>query len=285
MPGTYTEYKITTADTTTAEIIMALLAEHAFDTFEIKDNQLFAYISTDLIQKNDIESVIEELSEKFSLSISSGLYDDRNWNEEWEKNFEPVNVEGKVHIRAPFHPVAMNMEYEIIIEPRMSFGTGHHESTHLMIAQMLETDLTAKKVFDAGCGTGILSIFAIKRKAAHVLAADNNEWAYANSLDNAALNSIPQGAIRFVLGDLDIYIGKTCDILLANINKPIIIENIMLFRNCLHPAGILLVSGILIQDMPDIITAAEACGFQLRRTMTRNDWALAEFIVPDVENF
>lgn len=264
---------------------MALLAEHAFDTFEIKDNQLVAYIATDLIQENDIETVIEELSEKFSLSISSGLYDDRNWNEEWEKNFDPVTVSGKVHIRAPFHPAAANMEYEIIIEPRMSFGTGHHESTYLMIAQMLETDLTGKKVFDAGCGTGILSIFAIKRKAAHVLAADNNEWAYANSLDNASLNSIPADAIRFVLSDLDIYSGETCDILLANINKPIIVENIKLFRNCLHPSGILLVSGILIQDMPDIITAAEACGFQLQRTMTRNDWALAEFIVPDVENF
>ena len=272
----YLEYTFTSADEQTAEILMALLSEKGFDTFEQNENQLSAYIEE---EKNVIPEMVvylADLQQKFIFTWSQQKFEDKNWNEEWEKNFKPVIVAEKCLIRAPFHPTNDQIEYDILIEPRMSFGTGHHESTYLLVEEMLGLNFENKQICDAGCGTGILAILAIKKKAAHVLAIDNNEWAYQNTLDNIKLNSI-YDEITAELGEIDLMDGKQFDIILANINKPIIMENIPLFFRTLSQGGVLIVSGILENDINDVIKEANNYFFNLISTRTKNDWICAVF--------
>ncbi|MBC8046539.1 MAG: 50S ribosomal protein L11 methyltransferase [Fimbriimonadaceae bacterium] len=270
----YSEYHLIAKDEATAEILIALLAEYGFDTFEQNESEIFAYMPAQNIS-DTIEEKIIDLQLQFQFTYTSKIYEDKNWNEEWEKNFQPVVVANKVLIRAPFHDQDKTIPHEIIIEPRMSFGTGHHASTYLMIEHMLEIEFANKTVCDAGCGTGILAIFAALQGAKQVLAFDNNEWAYNNSIDNKGLNKIDEGVI-FELAELDIMQQKEFDIILANINKTIIIENLPLFKSSLLINGTLLLSGILISDLPDVIAEAVKHGFQLRNSKTKDDWVCAE---------
>ncbi len=272
----YLEYSFTSADEQTAEILMALLSEKGFDTFEQNVNQLSAYIEEEKNMIADMETYLADLQQKFIFTWSQKMFEDKNWNEEWEKNFHPITVADTCLIRAPFHPENKDIEYEILIEPRMSFGTGHHESTYLLVEEMLGLNFENKLVCDAGCGTGVLAIFAIKKNARHVFAVDNNEWAYQNTLDNIKLNDI-YDQISVELGEIDLMDGKQFDIILANINKPIIIDNIPLFFRTLNKGGLLIVSGILENDINDVIKEANNYFFNLISTRSKNDWICAVF--------
>ncbi|MFN0276467.1 MAG: 50S ribosomal protein L11 methyltransferase [Chitinophagales bacterium] len=267
----YSEYHFVSSDESTSEILLALLAEFGFDTFDLNETQVFAYIPSELIETNAIETKIKDLQTQFQFSYTSKVYEDKNWNEEWEKNFQPVIVAENILIRAPFHAPDSKYKYSLVIEPRMSFGTGHHESTYLMLEMMLKIEFDGKTICDAGCGTGILAIFAAQQGAKEVLAIDNNEWAYNNTLDNIALNPTAKN-ISVSLTELDIMRGKEFDIILANINKPIITESLPLFKNCLSINGTLLLSGILTKDLPDVIHATQANGFRLADSSTKSDW-------------
>ncbi len=267
----YLEYTFSAADETTAEILMALLAEKGFDTFEHNENQLSAYIQEQILSSTDIENYLGDLQQKFIFTWQTKKYKDQNWNEEWEKNFQPVLVAERCLIRAPFHEQNPEADFEIIIEPRMSFGTGHHETTYLMLEEILGLDFKNKTVCDAGCGTGILSILAAKKGAGHVLGIDNNEWAYQNANDNIAMNDVVN-QIAIELGELELMNGKQFDIILANINKPIIIQNIPLFFRSLHAGGLLIISGILQNDLQDILKDAENYFFTQVSSKTKNDW-------------
>lgn len=272
----YFEYNFTTSDEQTAEILVALLAEKGFDTFEQNENQLSAYIPEKNFSEAETENYLADLQQKFMFTWQQHRHEKKNWNEEWEKNFQPVVIADRCMIRAPFHPADEHYEFDIVIEPRMSFGTGHHESTHLMIEEMLGLDFSHKKVCDAGSGTGILSILAVKKKAVHVLAIDNNEWAYQNAMDNVSLNKI-YDAVDVELGELDQMAQQQFDIILANINKHIILQNIPLFFRSLHAGGLLLVCGILQNDLPDVIAEANNYFFNLVSTRTKGDWICAVF--------
>jgi ribosomal protein L11 methyltransferase len=258
----YFEYSFSASDETTAEILLALLAEKGFDTFEHNDNQLSAYIP------------LSDLQQKFTFSWSVRKYEDKNWNEEWEKNFKPVVVADKVLIRAPFHKQDPDIDFEIVIEPRMSFGTGHHESTYLMVEEICGLDLKNKSVCDAGCGTGILAILAAIKGASQVLAIDNNEWAYQNAIDNAVRNDVFE-TVKVALGELEMMDGNQFDVVLANINKPIILQCIPLFFRSLNPGGLLLLSGILQNDLPDILNEAQNYFFTALSTRSKNEWVCA----------
>jgi len=250
---------------------MALLAEKGFDTFEHNETQLSAYIPEQILNTGEMENYLSDLQQKFIFTWSTKKYDDKNWNEEWEKNFEPVIVADRCMIRAPFHPVNDEMDFDIIIEPRMSFGTGHHESTYLMVEEILGLDFRNKAVCDAGSGTGILSILAAKKGATSVMAIDNNEWAHQNAIDNVAVNKM-QDIVIPELGELVLMDGKQFDIILANINKPIIIQNIPLFFRSLNTGGLLIISGILESDMPDVMKDAGNYFFTPVSSRTKNDW-------------
>ncbi len=272
----YIQYQFNTSDEQTAEILMALLSERGFDTFEQNDNSLAAYIEQAKHIPKETEQFLAELQQQFVFTFTHQKFEDKNWNTEWEKNFQPVLVAEKCLIRAPFHPANPEILFDLLIEPRMSFGTGHHESTYLLLEEMLNLDFDNKIVCDAGCGTGILSILAIKKHAASVLAIDNNEWAYNNTIDNIELNGILSG-ITTELGEIALIANKKFDIILANINKPIIIENMALFFTCLNPGGLLITSGILIPDMDDVIEETNHFSFNLISTRTKNDWICGVF--------
>lgn len=267
----YLEYTFSASDETTAEILMALLAEKGFDTFEHNENQLSAYIQEQMLSPTDIEIYLANLQQKFIFTWQTKKYYDTNWNEEWEKNFKPVLVAGRCQIRAPFHEENPDADFEIIIEPRMSFGTGHHETTYLMLEEMLGLEFKNKQVCDAGCGTGILSILAAKKGAAHVFAIDNNDWAFQNAMDNIAINEVVNN-VSVAQGELELMNGKQFDIILANINKPIIIQNIPLFFRSLNTGGLLIISGILQNDLQDILRDAENYYFSQVSSKLKNDW-------------
>lgn len=272
----YIEYHFTAIDENTIEILVALMADMGFDTFEQDNNILFAYI-LEKDHSEDLIKQIENLQSQFQFQYTFQSIAEKNWNEEWEKNFLPVTVNGRCIIRATFHPVQEDFEEEIIIEPRMAFGTGHHDSTYLMVQEMMDIDFKNKMVCDAGSGTGILAILAAKRGAKKVFALDNNEWAYSNALDNLALNKVID-EVDMELGELDLLKNKSFDIILANINKSVIRDNIDLLANALTPTSILLLSGILIPDLQDITAAANTVGLQLYSSNVRNEWICATFI-------
>jgi ribosomal protein L11 methyltransferase len=272
----YLEYNFTTSDEQTAEILIALLAEKGFDTFDHDDVQLSAYIRKEEHLEDAIAHFLHDLQERFVFTWSFQAIAPKNWNEEWEKNFEPIRVGDDCLIRAPFHQADAAVTYDIIIEPRMSFGTGHHETTYLMSKEILGLHLKGKRVADAGTGTGILAILAAKKGAGHVFAVDNEEWAWRNAIDNMAMNNT-MDVVQVELGGLDLLEGKTFDVILANINKHIILEHIPLFFRCLQPGGMLVISGMFNRDLQDVEKEASRYFFQLISTQVRNDWVCAVF--------
>lgn len=273
----YIEYHLVSEHEEQSEILMAFLSELPFETFDIQSKNLYAYIAT----HNHTEAVassIKNLQNQFLFSFEAKQYENKNWNEEWESNFKPVYVADKVFIRAAFHEPMPNAEYEIMIEPKMSFGTGHHESTYLMIELMILQSFKNKKVCDAGSGTGILTIFALKKGASHVIAIDNNAWAYQNCKDNAILNSISSG-LEIVHAELEYLEGKRFDCILANINKPVLMQYLPLFQSCVEENGVLLLSGVLRQDMTDVLAIASHTGFKIDEIKERGDWAAAKLSI------
>ncbi|WP_416440520.1 50S ribosomal protein L11 methyltransferase [Leeuwenhoekiella sp. A16] len=257
------------------EILIAQLAEIGFESFEETDLGVKAYIQSAEI-KGDLLSDFELLADDtFEISFSKTEIEPVNWNEEWEKNFEPIEVDGKCTVRAPFHPVP-DTEYDIVIEPKMSFGTGHHETTHLMIKHILKLDLTSKKTLDMGCGTGILAILAAMRGADPVEAIDIDNWCYENSLENVERNNIKN--ISVYEGDVKLLDDKQYDVIIANINRNILLADISVYASCLSPEGILLLSGFYTKDIPAITSESNKHGLNFIMNFEKNNWVACKFV-------
>jgi len=267
----YRHFQFTISDDETAELLIALLAEEGFEAFMHNASVLDAYIPDPIYDPAHFETWLEGWRDTLHISYTQSLLEEKNWNAEWEKNFTPIRIGERCLIRAPFHATQPGVEIDIIIEPRMSFGTGHHETTYLMAAAMLNLDLQDRSVCDAGTGTGILAILAKKLGADSVFAVDNEAWAYQNALDNVQINNLDTG-MHFMHGDLELLQGKQCDVLLANINRYILLQHMSLFQQCVVAGGKLLVSGILSADAEVIINSANACGFELVSETSKNDW-------------
>lgn len=268
--GNYYELLIPVEAESLREQLIAELAEIGYDGFEESTNLLKAYIPQALYRQYAINNILN----KHNLSCSESIINKQNWNELWESNFEPVQVDDFVGIRAYFHPPLKNVIHEIVITPKMSFGTGHHATTHMMMQLMKELELEGKSVFDFGTGTGILAILAEKLGAKQVLAVDNDAWCIENASENILVNSCNNIDIQKIDS---LKIKEKVDFLLANINKNIILDNILLLRDGLISGGQLLLSGLLEEDEKDILSATSLMGLQHLNTIKRNGWIAMRF--------
>lgn len=258
------------------EIIIAQLAEINFESFTENDNGLNAYIKApDYTSALEIKLKDLFLPEGVSISYQINRIKGENWNAKWESDFEPIIVNNRCLVRASFHNISQEFEYEIIIDPKMSFGTGHHQTTHLMIEAILSEEFINKNVLDMGCGTGVLAILTEKRGAKHVLAIDIDDWAYQNSLENIQVNGCKN--IEAVCGDVNQIKGKAFDIILANINLNILLSDIKHYVKSLLPNGRLILSGILKSDIEAIKHNANEHGLTHLTTATRDEWVTMSF--------
>ena len=250
------------------EILMAELIEQGFDSFTENPDGILAYIQAELLNEEELKNQWLLNHDEVKISYSYKEMPNINWNEEWEKNFQPINVEDKVLIRAEFHE-SQGLEDEIIIQPKMSFGTGHHATTYLMIQQMMDMDFQGKKVLDMGCGTSVLAIYAKKKGASDVLGIDIDEWAVENSRENAERNNTP---MRVELGTADNLGQEKFEIILANINRNILISDIPRYVEVLEPGGSLLLSGLCFFDVDDILQVCNEQNLQLQKKLQREEW-------------
>lgn len=259
----------------TNSILIAQLSELGFESFMEDDKGFRAYIKSikDFSAEQAINSLF--LPEGVSISFEVNSIADKNWNEVWESNFEPILVDNKCLVRASFHTNFPKTDYEIIIDPKMSFGTGHHQTTHLMINALLNTDVTGLTVLDMGCGTGVLAILAEMKDAAKIVAIDNDEWAYRNSLENVAENKCTRTEV--LLGDAALLEGKKFDLIIANINLNILLNDLSTYKSSLNPNGKLFMSGILRTDVDTLIQASQKLGLKHSETHYRDDWAMVSF--------
>lgn len=253
-----------------SDILIALLADLGFESFTQNDTGFDAYIQ-DMF---DNEEAIKELSfDDFSFSYSRTEIPKTNWNEEWEKNFNPVYVDELVCIRAHFHPAPIQIKHDIVITPKMSFGTGHHDTTWLMSKTLFSLDLKNKAVLDMGCGTGILAILARQMGANPVSGIDIDDWSIENSIENAEVNGIPD--IEFKKGDASLLPATASfDVILANINKNVLKQDMTAYFNCLKKDGYLLLSGFFTTDVEELKEVAVKAGFTLIENYSRNEWAV-----------
>ena len=256
------------------EILIAELAEIGFESFVDTEDGFEAYIQETDFDESNLEQVSLLSNEEFKIDYTINKIAQQNWNEQWEKSFDPIFVDKKCMIRAPFHEKPTDNVIDIIIEPKMSFGTGHHETTHLIVSRLLNLDLTDKTVLDMGCGTGILAILAKKRNCGKVLAIDNDEWAYTNSVENCERNNFD---IEVVLGDANQIKSNKFDVIIANINRNILLRDMHFYANALNINGLLLLSGFFSIDKEVLTEEANKIGLTLTFENTKNEWAMLEF--------
>lgn len=266
-----------TIDSTFTEILIAELSEIGFDIFLENDEGFQASIEQDSFDTAAIEEIVERYREVVSpLSFTIEEVERKNWNEEWEKNYDPIIVSDSCVVRASFHNIEKRYPYEIIVNPKMSFGTGHHETTFLMLTKQLSIDHTNQRVMDLGCGTGILAIMAHKLGAREVTACDIDEWCITNSLENFEINNC-QDITIFPGSVTDIPQTEPQDIILANINKNVLINEIPFYGSRLKAGGYLLMSGFYDEDVEDIQKIASENKFNFLSKETKKDWAVVLF--------
>ena len=260
------------------EVYTSLMADAGCDSFMDGDseNELLCYIP----EKDYQEDVFKDLlgSPQFpeaTLSWSVAPMEDKDWNAAWEANYEPVLIDGKCYIRAPFHTPMPEAEYEIVIEPKMSFGTAHHATTAQMVSYLLETDVRGKAVLDMGAGTGVLAILATMKGATPVTAIDNDEWAYRNGLENAQHNHCEH--LKVLLGDASLLGEEHYDIILANINRNILLQDIPQYVQCMNDGALLFLSGFYEEDLPALRYCCAQNGLRYLDHKVKDKWVAARF--------
>ena len=253
------------------EILIAQLADAGYEGFEEKDSSLDAFINS-----NSFDTVtLNEISFKYQTTYLKEKIAETNWNQVWESNFEPVIVNDYVAIRADFHKPIMNTKFEIIITPKMSFGTGHHATTYMMIELMKELDLSGRSVLDFGTGTGVLAILAEKEGAKNIDAIDNDDWSIANAGENFEKNNCTTINLRKASNAAS---ETKFDLILANINKNVIIENMALLSELLNNRGQILLSGLLKEDKDEILSIATKLRLKFKKELIRNNWIALQIV-------
>ncbi len=276
MDNIYIEYtfKVTPNEVGT-EILIAQLGFEGFESFVEIEDGVIAYIQKEDWHEEILNNVFVLDSEEFSISYVYKEVGQTNWNAEWEKNFEPIAVDGKVSIRAPFHKDP-KLRFDIIIEPKMSFGTGHHETTHMMVQHLLDLDVSDKKVLDMGCGTGILAIFAEMKGAKPIDAIDIDRWCYENSIENAGRNNCEH--ITVYEGDSALLKDRRYDVIIANINRNILLADMKIYTDCLEKEGTLLLSGFYKEDITTIDQEVSKYGLTLEKQLERSNWVALKYM-------
>jgi ribosomal protein L11 methyltransferase len=261
-------------DESQREKLMAVLLGIGYDSFMETEKSIAAYIETNQFDEKQLQMILETFKGNVMIEKTEELAD-QNWNAIWESGYEPVVIESKCMIRAPFHAKPKGIEFDVVIQPKMSFGTAHHGTTHLMIQLILENDFKGKRVLDIGSGTGVLAIMASMKGAAAVVAIDNDEWAYNNALENCELNGIKN--IDVIFGDASAIPGGGYDVVLANINRNILLDDIQHYNKHLENGSMIYLSGFYEPDLKIIIAEAEKSGWNFVGHRLRNEWVAAIF--------
>jgi len=274
--STTIQVSIDITDAAVKDIMIAELTDLGFDGFEETETGLLSYIALDRFD-DELISGLEELVNRYGTTYKRVAIDKQNWNALWESNFEPVLVDDFVGVRANFHaPFNGQVEHDIIITPKMSFGTGHHGTTYSVMQLMRGIDFTNKSVFDFGTGTGLLAILAHKLGAGDILAVDNDDWCIENASENIVVNNTQSIEIHKVD---NAKLNKKFNIIIANINKNIILDNLAFLAEATVPGGVVLLSGLLVEDEPEIEAACKALGWIHQETRTRNNWIALHYSV------
>ena len=257
------------------EILIAELGYAGFESFVETEEGVTAYIQKEEWNTSILDNIQILNSDEFEITYTFEDIAQTNWNAEWEKNFNQIVVDDVCTVRAPFHEKP-NTEYDIVIEPKMSFGTGHHETTHMMIQHILKNDFKNKSVLDMGCGTGVLAILAEKRGAKPIDAIDIDNWCYINSIENVERNNCSN--ITVYEGDASLLTGKKYDIIIANINRNILLKDMQTYASCLNKNGVLFLSGFYNNDIPIIEAECNKQMLKLDEKLERNNWVSLKFL-------
>lgn len=259
------------------DLLINALGEIGFDTFEELDFGFKAYIPTDEFDQGKLDEVLALYQEMFSFSYEVTLIPQKNWNEVWESNFEPLEIGGKIYVRATFHQPKPGFPFEIVIDPKMAFGTGHHQTTAMMLGLMLENNFEDKKVLDMGCGTGILAIMASKLGAQKIIAIDYDPVCFESTIENSKLNHIDN--ITALCGSREAIPSEQFDIILANINRNILMDQLPRYSEALKTGGEMYLSGFYKSPDLDIITGeAGKYGLKYIGFKEDKDWVASKFI-------
>lgn len=257
------------------EILIAELGDAGFESFVENEYGLNAYIQKDEWKEDILDDIYILKSDEFEITFKFEEIEQINWNVEWEKNFNPILVDGVCSVRAPFH-AKPDTEFDIVIEPKMSFGTGHHETTHMMIQHILKNDFKDKTVLDMGCGTGVLAILAEMKGAKSIDAIDYDNWCYVNSLENVERNNCHH--ITVFEGDASLLQHQKYDTIIANINRNILLNDMLSYVKCLNPSGTLFLSGFYNDDITVIEEECNKHGMKLVESLEKNNWVALKFV-------
>lgn len=270
MTETYTSLSLSIQDEEVKEIIIALLSAEGFEGFEETEQGLVAYIPSFLFPKQ----IVTQITDQFSVQATVQEIEAQNWNKLWESNFQPVKMDKFCMLRADFHEPDPEVQYDIVVTPKMSFGTGHHATTRLMISFLQKLELSGKNILDLGTGTGVLAILSYKMGAGKVTAVDIDPWSYENAQENFTKNN---SSIQLYLGGIEQVSHQTYDVVLANINLHILLAYMESMYTLTHAGGMLILSGILHSDRDTIVAAAEEVGFRLKQSQIEGEWMAVSF--------
>lgn len=275
MGGNYLEFHFTIEPVQPAsEILIAELGYLGFESFVENDDGITAYIPEEEYEEDILAGVHILQSEDFKITYDQKEIGRVNWNEEWEKNFSPILVDDNCSVRAPFHEKP-DTEYDIVIEPKMSFGTGHHATTHMMIQHILKNEWQDKSVLDMGSGTGVLAILTAMKGAKTIDAIDIDNWCYVNTMENISRNDCEH--INVEEGGAELLDGRKYDSIIANINLNILLRDLPVYEKCLNKEGSIFLSGFYLNDLPQIKKACQDLGLNFVENFERNDWVAANF--------
>lgn len=255
------------------DVLIAYLGEQGFESFVEIEGGFEAFIKEDELVRSELPA--QKDFEGFTFDYTEEKIEQRNWNEEWEKSFSPVCVEDKICVRASFHPQPQNVHLDILITPKMSFGTGHHDTTWLMLKNLYDLDVKDKTLLDMGCGTAVLAIAAKKLGAKHVVGIDIDEWSIENAIENCEVNAVPE--IQIIKGDAKLLGAEKFDVILANINRNVLLADIPVYVSVLNAGGKLLLSGFFENDFPALIKKCEESGLKKMKEEVRSGWGMLAF--------
>lgn len=259
------------------DLLIGALGEIGFDTFEDTETGFKAYIPVDNFDEEALTAMLNPFYEQFPLSYKTDFIEQKNWNEVWESNFEPITIGDKIYVRATFHDTRPNVEHEIVIDPKMAFGTGHHQTTAMVLELMLENNFIGKNVLDMGCGTGILAIMASKLGAAQITAIDYDPVCYDSTIENAQLNNVNN--IIALCGSKEVIADVQYDTILANINRNILLDQMQRYAEVLKPGGEIFFSGFYeTPDLDIIAEEANRLGLKYISHKKDKDWVAAKFV-------